>query len=295
VKALFHAEEFQGCLQLNIRNLRPAVDGEPAYDATMVFGAGWPLVRDLACRTLVFDIETVPAVERRSLPTTVAESLARAAERFESDEAKVMGLSPYFGKVVSLAVADADEVDDGPPREAGEGGASGPRGRGGEARVTAFVVPNPEAPAAPLPAWVRPVSEPELLEAWWALAGVADTVVSFNGRGFDVPFLVVRSLLQGIPARVDLLGNRYGLRPHLDLHRALTSGERVHGPANLDVLCWALGLESPKGEMDGSMVAPAYARGELARIAEYNARDVRATAAVYRAVRDRVLRFRDDW
>ena len=67
------------------------------------------------------------------------------------------------------------------------------------------------------------------------------------------------------------------------------------GPTNLDVVCWALGIESPKGQMDGSMVAPAYARGEIVKIAEYNAHDVRATAAVYHHVRDRALRFREDW
>ncbi len=47
--------------------------------------------------------------------------------------------------------------------------------------------------------------------------------------------------------------------------------------------------------MDGSMVAPAYARGELREIATYNRADVRATTAVYQRVRDRVLRYRRDW
>jgi hypothetical protein len=47
--------------------------------------------------------------------------------------------------------------------------------------------------------------------------------------------------------------------------------------------------------MDGSMVAPAYARGEIQKIAEYNAYDVRATAAAYRKVRDLILRYLADW
>jgi len=68
-------------------------------------------------------------------------------------------------------------------------------------------------------------------------------------RNFDVPFLVTRSLLLGVPARVDLLGKPYELRPHLDLYRLLQPG-RALGPAGLDVLCWALGVESPKGTLD---------------------------------------------
>ena len=96
-----------------------------------------------------------------------------------------------------------------------------------------------------------------------------------------------------IPARVDLVSNRFSLRPHLDLYEILT--QRGRGPSKLDVICWALGIESPKEHMDGSMVAPAYARGEILKIAEYNRHDVRATSAVYRKVRDLVLRYRSDW
>jgi len=47
--------------------------------------------------------------------------------------------------------------------------------------------------------------------------------------------------------------------------------------------------------MSGAEVAPAYARGEILKIAEYNAHDVRATSAVYRRLRDLVLRYRADW
>jgi hypothetical protein len=97
-----------------------------------------------------------------------------------------------------------------------------------------------------------------------------------------------------VPARVDLLGKPYDLRPHLDLYRVLQPG-RALGPAGLDVLCWALGVESPKGALDGSQVAPTYARGDIEAIAAYNRGDVKATVAVYQRVRDTILRFRPEW
>ncbi|MEM7202757.1 MAG: ribonuclease H-like domain-containing protein [Planctomycetota bacterium] len=276
VKALFHAEDYQGQLQLNVRNLREAADDDPDYDAETVVGAGYEAVRDVLFEHLVFDIETVPRVDKDALPPTVAASLGRHAERFDGDEAMVMGLSPHFGQVVSLAVGD---------------GAVAPE----DQQVTVFVVPPPTGLPDDLPDWMRPLSESDLLRAWWTMAAAAECVVSFNGRGFDVPFLIGRSLVLDVPARVDLLSNRYSLRPHLDLYRALTFGERALGPSNLDVVCWSLGIESPKETMDGAMVAPAYARGEIQKIAEYNAHDVRATTAVFHAVRDRILRFREDW
>lgn len=274
VKILFHADQYQGALQLRVVKLREATEADEGFDPNVLFGEGWAHVRDLITARIAFDIETVPATDRRGLPQTVAESLARAAERMDSDESKVMSLSPFFGKVISLAVADAE--------------AETPE-------VTVFAVPLDGQSLDGAPPWIRPVTEVQLLQAWWSLAAAAETVISFNGRGFDVPFLVSRSLVHGIPARVDLLSHRYSLRPHLDLYRALTHGERSLGPTNLDVVCWALGIGSPKEHMDGSMVAPAYARGDIVKVAEYNAQDVRATIDVYRRVRDSVLRFREDW
>ena len=159
----------------------------------------------------------------------------------------------------------------------------------------ALVVPPPGRERDEYPDWVRPMSEPELLRSFWHLAYAAELVVSFNGRGFDVPYLVIRSLIHQIPARVDLLSSPYSLRPHCDLYRLIGHGRHGLGSTSLDVICWALGIESPKGAMDGSMVAPTYARGDIESIASYNAADVRATAAVFRHLREQLLPFRNDW
>jgi hypothetical protein len=275
VKVLFELDEYQGALQLVVRNLRIAQPGEHDYDPTALQDEGFELVADLVASTIVFDIETVPATDLRRAPPLIAQAVTKYADRQEWDESKVMSLSPWFGQVVSLAVGDGDA-------------------EAGEQRVTVFVVPPPDVDIEDLPAHVRAVSEADLLRAFWALAGQARCVVSYNGRGFDVPFLVGRSLIHQVPVKVDLQGSPYAVRPHLDLFQAL-GGRGGRGPSSLDVVCWALGLASPKEDMDGSMVATFYAKGEVARIAEYNAGDVRATTAVYQRVRDGLLRFRDDW
>lgn len=275
VKVLFEVESYQGATQLNVRGIRPVRDEDPGYDAKAIVEEGMHLVEDLLCSTLVFDIETVPGFDLRKAPSTIAQAVAKQAERNEWDHSKVMSLSPFFGRVVSLAVGDGEQD---------------PRTQ----EVTVFVVP-PEGSthkADKAASWIRPVSEADLLRAFWTLAGHAEVVVSYNGRGFDVPFLIGRSLVHRVPARVDLLSNRFSLRPHLDLCQVLTTGR---GGASLDVVCWALGLSSPKEEMDGSMVATAYAKGDLASIALYNAGDVRATTDVYQRVRDDLLRYRSDW
>ncbi|MFO7566648.1 MAG: ribonuclease H-like domain-containing protein [Enhygromyxa sp.] len=272
VKLLFTVGSFRDAVQLGVGRLR-VLGEDDEWQPDAIWGAGWELVEGLHCKTLVFDIETVPGIELAEAPEAVAKSIQRAAERGECEAEKVMSLSPYFGKVVSLAFCDADEPE----------------------RVTALVVPPAGRERDSYPEWIRAMSEAELLRSFWHLARAAELVVSFNGRGFDVPFLVLRSLIQQVPARVDLLSSPFSLRPHLDLFRLIGHGRGGLGSTSLDVVCWALGIESPKGAMDGSMVAPAYARGEIESIASYNVADVRATAAVFRHLREQLLPFRNDW
>ena len=276
VKVMFEIDVFQGTTQLNVKRLRAVTEQDAAdgYDPTNLFGASHALVRDLACNSLVIDIETVPTVDLRAAPASIAQAVSKSAAQREYDEAKVMGLSPFFGQVVSLAVGDGDKEPSSMP-------------------VTVFVVLPAGREAPSLPPWVHAVSEKELLEAFWSLASLADTVVTFNGFGFDIPYLVARSVVLGVPARVDLLGR--GFKPHCDVHSVLTQGSRNLQPASLEIVCWALGIESPKGDMDGSMVAPAYEKGEIEKIAHYNAHDVRATTEVFRRVREHILRYREDW
>jgi hypothetical protein len=273
VKALFCVSSYQGALQLDVKRLRVLRDEEQAEHRLLLFGEFWELAQAHRAQTLVFDIETVPAVERRALPPTVAERLARHAETQKLEPEAAMGLSPLLGKVVSLAFADASRPD---------------------LPIQALVVPPPGREQEAFPEWIHPLTERQLLGAFWTLAREAETVVTFNGRNFDLPFLTARSVVHDVPVRVDLNTKPYALRPHLDLYRVLM-GERALGPGSLDVVCWALGIESPKGELDGSMVAPVYAAGDIERIATYNAADVRATAALYQRLAAGLLKYRADW
>lgn len=271
-KLMFTVGTFRDALQLSLSRVRLLGDDEE-WERDAIWGPGWRLVEGLHKHTLVFDIETVPGLDPSDVPDSVAKAIAKATERNDGDEGKAMSLSPYFGKVVSLAFVEGEQ----------------------DGAATVLVVPPPGREHDTYPEHIKPMTEADLLRSFWHLADAAELVVSFNGRGFDVPFLVTRSLMLGVPARVDLLSSPYSLRPHLDLYRLLGHGRGGLGSTSLDVICWALGVPSPKGEMDGSMVAPTYARGDIESIATYNAADVHATAAVYRHLREHLLPFRHDW
>jgi len=137
--------------------------------------------------------------------------------------------------------------------------------------------------------------EVELLTAFWDVAKHYDQIVTFNGRGFDVPFIYLRSAILNVPiTRKDWLGYRYAVEPHCDLAEQLTfygvSGR--DGAArrfNLDFYCKAFGIESPKSHgVTGMDVTDLLNEGRYREIAEYCLRDVRATVHLYQIWRERL-------
>ncbi|MFM1768267.1 MAG: hypothetical protein RJA22_796 [Verrucomicrobiota bacterium] len=139
------------------------------------------------------------------------------------------------------------------------------------------------------------VDEAELLTAFWDVARHYEGVVTFNGRGFDVPFLYLRSAVLNVPiSRRDWLGYRYATEPHCDLAEQLTfygvSGrEGAARKFNLDFYCKAFGIDSPKAEgVTGTDVPRLLAEGRQRDIAEYCLRDVRATVELHRVWRERL-------
>jgi predicted PolB exonuclease-like 3'-5' exonuclease len=122
-----------------------------------------------------------------------------------------------------------------------------------------------------------------------------DSIVTFNGRGFDVPFIYLRSALLRVDvSRKDWLGYRFQTEPHCDLLEQLTfyniSGR--DGAArrfNLDFYCKAFGIESPKSHgVTGMDIGRMMAEGKGREIAEYCLRDVHATLALYRVWQERL-------
>jgi hypothetical protein len=137
--------------------------------------------------------------------------------------------------------------------------------------------------------------EAELLTEFWEVAERYDSIITFNGRGFDVPFLYLRSaLLQVDISRKDWLGYRYQVEPHCDLIEQLTfynvSGrEGAARRFNLDFYCKAFGIESPKSQgVTGMDIGQMMADGRSLEIAQYCLRDVRATLSLYKIWKERL-------
>jgi hypothetical protein len=132
-------------------------------------------------------------------------------------------------------------------------------------------------------------TEPVFLAEFWKAIARFDRFVTFNGRSFDGPFLMLRSAALGISPTKNLVGYRYAIKPHVDLLDVIT----FFGASrkwNLDFACKAFGVESPKEHgMDGYSVGPYYRAGRLREIALYCRRDVEATARLFRKIEKTLL------
>ena len=232
---------------------------------------------------LVFDIET-SSLPLEQFDEGQQEYLFRECQKIADETARAtrhaeirqqFNLWPFTAQVVCIAMLNAETAR-------------------GKVLFTADDFDDEGAEPGPVE-FVPCVDEVELLGQFWDLAQRFETVVTFNGRGFDVPFIYLRSALLNVPiTRKDWLGYRYQTDPHCDLAEQLTfygvSGrEGAARRFNLDFYCKAFGIESPKSHgVTGMDVNTLMAEGRYRDIAEYCLRDVKATVQLYQIWRDRL-------
>jgi hypothetical protein len=233
--------------------------------------------------TIVFDIET-SALPLEQFDQAQQEYLFREAEKLADETARTtkreeiarfMSLWPFTAQVVCIAMLNAETLR-------------------GQVQFLAEDFEDDAGEAGPVE-FMPCADETELLTAFWDVAKHYDNVVTFNGRGFDVPFIYLRSALLNVPiSKKNWLGYRFATEPHCDLAEQLTfySVSGRDGAArrfNLDFYCKAFGIESPKSQgVTGMDVGTLLAEKKFREIAEYCLRDVRATVELYKIWKERL-------
>ncbi|HTY38640.1 MAG TPA: ribonuclease H-like domain-containing protein [Bacteroidota bacterium] len=124
--------------------------------------------------------------------------------------------------------------------------------------------------------------EEEMLIEFWNDITRYDQFITFNGRGFDCPFLLLRSTILNVKPSRNLMPYRYDANVHCDLLDQLT----FYGATrkfSLDFYCKSFGIESPKSHgITGLDLGGLFEEKRYREIAEYCLGDVRATAELFR-------------
>lgn len=138
----------------------------------------------------------------------------------------------------------------------------------------------------------RSGGEKEMLSWFWADVQRYDRFITFNGRSFDCPFLMLRSAVLGVKPTRNLMPYRYNASTHCDLLEQLTF-YGVTRKFNLDFYCKAFDIKSPKSEgITGLDLGKLFEEGRFREIATYCLGDLIATSELFRRW-DEHLNFKD--
>lgn len=128
----------------------------------------------------------------------------------------------------------------------------------------------------------RSCDEKELITQFWENINRYEQFITFNGRSFDCPFLMMRSAILGIKPTRNLMPYRYDASVHCDLLEQFT----FYGATkkfNLDFYCKAFGIKSPKSDgITGLDLGDLFREKRFKDIATYCLGDVVAIAELYR-------------
>ncbi len=109
-----------------------------------------------------------------------------------------------------------------------------------------------------------------------------DTIIGHNIIDFDLPFIIKRSIINGVRPTVDFCFARYQRQPIFDTMREWDCWNFKNW-TSLDKLALVLGLPSPKnGGITGKNLSEAFLEGSHREIYEYCMRDVKTTRNAYR-------------
>src|SRR5581483_11820698 len=146
---------------------------------------------------LVLDIETI-GDDFDELDAATQENLTRWIKKDSDneDEYKLaledlkngLGFSPLTGEIVAIGVLDFHKNEGGVYYQA-------PGQKHEELKEDGIAL--------------KQMTEEEMLRKFWELASRYQVFITFNGRAFDVPFLMVRSAIHGIRPTKDLMRGRY--------------------------------------------------------------------------------------
>ncbi len=224
---------------------------------------------------LIIDIETVGENFEemddvsKDVLTHWIKSTSKSEEEYAGALSEVkegLGLSPLTGEIVAIGVLDYE-------RDQGVVYYQSPDIKAVETKEGNFKF--------------KPMMESEMLESFWQGLQSYDEIITFNGRGFDIPYIIARSAKWQVEVTKDLMSNRYidsqkyGVK-HTDLFDQLSYYNAVRRPGGLHMWCRLLGIKSPKEDgVKGDDVQGLFKNQEYLKIAQYNTRDLVATKELY--------------
>ena len=212
-------------------------------------------------KKIVIDIETI-GVDYESMDDISKEYIIKYADT--EDEIKAakegLGLSPLTGEIVAIGMLNPDS----------------------NKGVVYYQSPGvPQETVEENGIEYTADTEAGILQKFWDTVKYYNQIITFNGRGFDAPFLMLRSAIHSIKPTKELMPYRYSTS-HCDLIDVLTFYGAVRRKYTLHMWCKAFGIKSPKEDgVTGYEVPELFKQQEFLTIAKYCVGDLYATKELF--------------
>ncbi|MCI0474106.1 MAG: ribonuclease H-like domain-containing protein [Ignavibacteria bacterium] len=250
-------------------------------------------------KILVFDLEVAAYDYETHFDEETKEYLVKFAKNDEEKKAAIEALvfTPFTSYLVAIGLLDYNEKSGAVLVNAGADVKLNPEKRLASEKLLNFNTGSDENGKERLYEEEKlskltylVASEKEMLEMFWQKIRNKgyNLFVTFNGREFDCPYIMLRSFQLGIKPSYNLMsGTDFNIKGyHIDLMKEMTFNK--HSPTgarrkfSLDFYCKMLGIPSPKAEgVKGDMVSDLYNNGEYQKIADYCFGDVIATSNLF--------------
>lgn len=123
-------------------------------------------------------------------------------------------------------------------------------------------------------------SEADLLNKVWSVLASYDHYVTFNGRSFDLPTLLIHSMDFGVEPIKKINKSRYNQGNHTDIRLVLTNDDK-YASGKLDFFAKRFLKESKIEGIDGQLVSKFWNEGRKDEIAKYCMKDAELTYKLF--------------
>jgi len=125
-------------------------------------------------------------------------------------------------------------------------------------------------------------NEKELLERFWFTVRDYSLFVTHNGYGYDIPFIMVRSIINKVKPTININLNKFQMNTsnHFDTMLFFSQNGAFTNP-RLDIVAKTCNLQIPENRFDGREVERLYKEGKIEQIKKHCREDVEITERIY--------------
>jgi len=131
-------------------------------------------------------------------------------------------------------------------------------------------------------------NEKELLEKFWDLMNKLrpNPIVTYNGYGYDIPFLTVRSVINKVKPTIRIEPNKWRMdgSNHFDCMLVLSDKGNFLNVAQ-EIACRMLGIGVSGDTISGSQIEECYNKGDWKPIIDRCKRDLMMTEELYKRLK----------